>query len=99
MMKDNSSKIGLKIRLISILSIFCLLALAINQGIAQQYTKEEDYCYGFIVSAVKCENITIQDQINCKIRHLINDLLREDIPVYWASSEITTFVKEIDQDL
>lgn len=92
MMKDNSSKIGIKIRIISILSIFCLLALAINQGIAQQYTKEEDYCYGFIVSPVKCENITIQDQINCKIRHLINDLLREDIPVYWASSEITTFV-------
>jgi len=84
-------------KLISLLSVVCFLAISINQCIAQLDLEEELSCYGFIVSPVKCENVTIQDQINCKIRHVVNDLLREQIPVYWTTTDATTSVKEIDE--
>ncbi len=83
---------------ISLLIIICFLTVSTNQCIAQP-TLEELSCYGFIVSPVKCENVTIQDQINSKIRHMINDILREEIPVFWTATDIMTSVKEIGQEL
>ncbi|MCK4366075.1 MAG: hypothetical protein KAW45_08485 [Thermoplasmatales archaeon] len=90
---------GNRKKLISLLSVIILLTLSINQCIAQTDLKEELSCYGFIVSPVKYENVTIQDQINCKIRHMVNDFLREEIPVFWTTAEIAASVKEIDQEL
>lgn len=52
-------------------------------------------CYGFVVSPIKCENLTFEDQINCKIRQMINDLLREQISVFWTTTSSAASIKEI----
>jgi uncharacterized protein YoxC len=46
---------------------------------------------------VKCGNITIEEQINCKTRNMVNDLLREQIPVYWITTNVTASVRELTQ--
>lgn len=91
------SKRRLNNKIICSLIIVCFLTLTINQSIVNSEPLNDTLCYGFIVSSVRCKNVTIQDQINCKIRHVVNDLLREQIPVYWTSTDATTSVKEIDE--
>ena len=88
---------------ISSLIVICFLTLSISHCIAHpessvgsQEVGDDTLCYGFIVSPVKCENVTIQDQINCKIRHMINDLLREQIPVYWTAEDVDASIIEIN---
>ena len=88
---------------IALLIVTCFLTISINQVIAHpesiidiQRDLKDTLCYGFIVSPVKCDNVTIQDQINCKIRHLINDLLREQIPVYWTAEDVNASIIEIN---
>ena len=89
---------------IPLLIVLCFLSISVNQCIAlseHSIGGQEDggdaLCYGFIVSPVKCENVTIQDQINCKIRHMINDLLREQIPVYWTAEDVNASTIEINK--
>jgi hypothetical protein len=90
---------------IAFLIVSCFLTISINQVIAYKESSieihrdlEETLCYGFIVSPVKCDNVTIQDQINCKIRHMINDLLREQIQVYWTAEDVIASIIEIDSN-
>jgi len=89
---------GLNKKAICFLIVVCLLIVTINQSIVNSESLEDTLCYGFIVSSVRCENVTIQDHINCKIRHVVNDLLREQLPVYWTTTDATTSVREIDED-
>ncbi|MCK4364804.1 MAG: hypothetical protein KAW45_02010 [Thermoplasmatales archaeon] len=96
-MKNKLSRMKLNKKTISLISAVCFLTLSINQCTAQPDLKEELSCYGFIASPVKCENVTVQDQINCKMRHMVNDLLREQIPVYWTTIDLTAAVKEMDE--
>ncbi|MCK4365405.1 MAG: hypothetical protein KAW45_05095 [Thermoplasmatales archaeon] len=88
---------------IALLIVTCFLTISINQCIAHpessigsQEVGEDTLCYGLIASPVKCENATIQDQIGCKIRHMINDLLREQIPVYWTAEDVDASIIEIN---
>ncbi|MCK4365468.1 MAG: hypothetical protein KAW45_05415 [Thermoplasmatales archaeon] len=97
MKRKNRIKI-LNKKATSLLSIICFFILSINQCIAQPYIDDEIQCYGFIASPVKCENVTIQDQLNCKLRHMVNDFLREKIPVYWTTTDISAIIKEIDNE-
>lgn len=53
-------------------------------------------CYGFIFPNVKYENKYFENQIYCKIRHMVNDLLREEIHVFWTSSNMTINVSKIN---
>lgn len=85
-------------KIIIILLIICLFVASANQCIAQSTTTSDQLCYGFIIPSVKYENITIQDQTNCKIRHMINDLLRGQLSVYWMTTNITISVREINND-
>jgi len=82
----------------SSLIIICFLTISINQCTAHQEPPEPSSCYGFIVSSVTCENPSVENQINCKIKHMINDLLREHISVYWTSVNITASITEIGND-
>jgi len=88
----------MKKKTISLLIFICFLTVSINQCMANPEPLEDPtpLCYGFIVPMVRCRNGTIENQINCKIRHLINDLLREQIPVFWASTNLTAFIQEIN---
>lgn len=51
--------------------------------------------YGFIIPMTGYENATIENQITCKNRHLVNDLLREQIPVFWSSENFTAYISDI----
>ena len=53
-------------------------------------------CFGFIAPLNTYENITINEQINSKTRQMINDFLREQIPVYWIATNGTVKVKDIE---
>ena len=86
-------------KIISYLIIFCFFTIPISQCLAEPYTSlEETNIYGFIVPLVKSDNVTVDDKINCKIRHMINDFLREQIPVYWTTINIEVYIQKIDDE-
>jgi hypothetical protein len=60
-------------------------------SIKKQECKDEneiDNFYGFIAQNVKKEDEIFFNEINNVIYHMINDFLREDIPVYWTSENL-----------
>jgi len=84
-------------QVISILVTICFLTVALSQGTANPTFTDEALCYGFIVSPIIHKNSTIENQINCKIKHMVNDLLREQIPVYWTTTNLTILTSEMEQ--
>jgi len=90
-MNKNVKKI-----MFSIIFSLVFIISSLNHGIATKIQKENTDCYGFILPLFECENETVENQINCRIKHLINDLLREQIPVYWASTNFTALVSKIN---
>ncbi|MCK4365466.1 MAG: hypothetical protein KAW45_05405 [Thermoplasmatales archaeon] len=85
-------------KVICTIFVTCFLSVSINQCIAdiQIPEKSDPLCYGFIVSPITDGNFTIIDQTNCRIRHMINDLLREQISVYWTAESINVIIKEMN---
>ena len=66
-------------------------------GFHSYYQKENQYdCYGFVVPLPSGEQTTNETFQNNKVRHLINDLLREDIVVYWSACSFCVLSKGID---
>ena len=57
-----------------------------------------DTCYGFIVPLPSGNDSTCETFLNTKVRNLINDLLRENITVYWSSNEFLAPSKEINNN-
>jgi hypothetical protein len=84
-----------KIMFSTIFSLVIVIS-SFNYGIASKIKTENTEYYGFILPLFECENETFENQINCRIRHLVNDLLREQIPVYWASTNFTAVVSTIN---
>jgi hypothetical protein len=54
---------------------------------------EENSCYGFIIPLPSGLDTTEETLENNLVRHLINDLLRENITVYWSNKNFTTSVQ------
>ncbi|MFX1305136.1 MAG: hypothetical protein ACFE9X_17405 [Promethearchaeota archaeon] len=71
--------------------------IPINQGFSKFVSNEEfdneTMCYGFIVPYVERENETFETFINNEIRHMVNDFLREKIPVYWANNDFSATIR------
>jgi hypothetical protein len=82
-------------KIFSSLIVIFLLFLSFNHSSASKVYNEEDKSYGFIITYERVGNFTIIDQINCKIRHMINDVLREKINVYWTAENITAKISKI----
>jgi len=57
---------------------------------------EDTKCFGFIVPIVKLENKTLENDIDCRIYHMINDFLREKITVYWSAKNFSISIMKID---
>jgi hypothetical protein len=81
---------------VSIIVIALLLTLSTQQCFALQGLYSDEKCYGFVVSLVKNEDANFENQINCKIRHMVNDLLREKTSVYWISNNLNLTIREIN---
>jgi len=91
------------IKIMSVILIGIIFITSFSSAIAfNRNTKNMENsgleCYGFIVKLVK-NNIYTNDQFNCKIRHMINDILREDFQVYWTSENITVDVKDMNTNI
>ena len=82
---------------ITLLISILFLTVSINQNNASSESSGDpiNLSYGFIATSVRSENATIDNQIFCKIRHLVNDLLRENISVYWTINNITANITDI----
>ncbi len=53
-------------------------------------------CYGFVIPLPSGKYSTYETFKNSKVRHMINDLLREEITVYWSSHNFSAFSKYMD---
>ena len=53
-------------------------------------------CYGFVIPLPSGIDSTYETFKNSKVRHLINDLLREEITVYWSSGNFSVLSKDMD---
>jgi len=83
-------------KIISFLIIILFLITPISQCTTFTKTSGETTCYGFIIPQSKNENCTIADQKNCNVRNIVNDMLREQIPVFWTTTNITVKILEIN---
>jgi len=96
-MKYRLYRKGMNKKTIAILTVICFITLSISQcNAGDPKLGEDQLCYGFIVPLVRCENLSLGNQIYCKTMHMINDLLREQIPVYWMTTNMTVSIKNID---
>ncbi len=103
-MKNLLIKNKFKKKVIFYFIFICFLLPPINQCIANQkpnttekgILEESTLVYfGFIIPMTGYENATIENQITCKNRHLANDLLREQIPVFWSSENFSAYITDI----
>ena len=85
-------------KIIASLIVICFLTVSLNQYAASSEPLNDPIplCYGFVLPNAILENKTLENEIFCKIRHLVNDLLREDISVYWTSTDIVANVSDIN---
>ena len=69
----------------AILSICCVLLIFTSgiNGYVRGIHIENNSCYGIIISLPQGEDTTNETFENSRTRYLINDLLRENISVYW----------------
>ena len=86
--------------MICTLIVICFLTLSISQTTADKpnFKNSEQICYGFILSYLTSGNFSIIDQINCRVRHMINDLLREKIQIYWTIENITVNITRMNSE-
>jgi len=70
--------------------------LSVMNCVSSYNTKDEAFFYGFVISYVKLDNLTIESQINEDISHMINDLLRENLSVYWTADDKNLTIKELN---
>ncbi|MCK4365257.1 MAG: hypothetical protein KAW45_04350 [Thermoplasmatales archaeon] len=85
-------------KIIASIIVICFLSVSLNQYAVSSEPLNDSIplCYGFILPNAILDNKTLENQIFCKIRHLVNDLLREDISVFWTSSNMTINVSKIN---
>jgi len=85
-------------KIFCLLVIICFLTLSFNNSIADNSISDisAELSYGFIVSSIIDGNYTKIDKTNCKIRHMINDFLRNEIPVFWNAEELSVKIKKIN---
>jgi len=86
-----------KLKIITSFIVICFLSVSFNQYAVKSNPMDDptSLCYGFIIPNSIFENKTLENEIFCKTRHLVNDLLREDITVYWTALNISLNVCEI----
>ena len=82
------------IKSLTIFLTILFFSSAIQYTCANEIMEDELLSYGIIVPLMKIDNASIQNQINCRVRNMINDLLREQIPVYWTKINISINVSE-----
>jgi len=87
-----------KIFVILIVFIFLFSSLSINSyGIKTNNGNiNNSKIYGFITNIGPFENVRINKNKNCRTYNMINDLLRENISVYWTSEDINLLVSQFN---
>jgi hypothetical protein len=86
----------MKTKIISIICVLIIISVSSISSFGKINISENTDCYGFITTYSDFENITIKDKTNCKMRHFVNDLLREKINVYWSAENISINIKKIN---
>ena len=84
-------------KMICTLVVTFFLTVSMSQSIAdiKISDKSEDLCYGFIISPITEGNYIKMDHKNCKIRHMINDFLRNELTVYWTVEGVSSNIIKI----
>lgn len=89
----------MKTKILAIAIISILLGIVIFPAITSSPIKglevfEDSSCYGFIISVNSNQNYSIQNQISC----MINNVLRENLTVYWIKSDMTFLSKGLKEN-
>ena len=95
---NNKKKERFYKKIFSIIVVICFFVLSFPQVVTSKGFNENSKSYGFIVTYESEGNYTIIDQKNCRIRHMVNDLLRENIQVYWTIENITIYITRIHSE-
>jgi hypothetical protein len=65
---------------------------------AQNSLENDLSCYGFVIPLPQGKDTSLETFQNSKVHHLINDLLRENITVYWANNDFSAKSQSISLD-
>ena len=73
-----------------------------NNFYVKEENNNESYCwnyYGFIIPLPSGKDTSYETFLNSKVRHLINDLLRENLTVYWSTENFNALIKNIHNEI
>ncbi len=84
------------------LSFFCFLMIANSGYFAEEVPKQffpqasssNEYCYGYVISLPDTEHLINNPDLQYHTLNLINDLLRQHIPIYWSNCSMELIVKQ-----
>lgn len=65
---------------------------------AQNGLENDLSCHGFVIPLPQGKDTSLETFENSKVHHLINDLLRENITVYWVSNDFSAKSQSISLD-
>lgn len=65
---------------------------------AKNNSNNDSSCYGFIIPLPQGLDTTNETFENSRVRHMINDLLRENISVYWPKDDFSALSKTFHQE-
>ncbi|MFH1100561.1 MAG: hypothetical protein V1726_00795 [Methanobacteriota archaeon] len=80
--------------LITLLCFFILVVPSISLPARQEKLTEES-CYGFLVPLPSGTDSTAETFLNSRVRQMINDLLRENVSVFWSSSDFSVLSEDM----
>jgi len=78
------------------ISIFLLLLFPSFGIYSEEYRyKDDTVSYGFVIPLPQDDNTTSETLKNSLVRNLINDLLRENVTVYWSKDNFSALSKTL----
>ena len=97
-MKKQIAIIGIIILLNGISILSSPGSIAIDRDLTSNDEAMDFECYGFVIPLPAGDDSTYETFLNSKVRCLVNDLLRENITVYWSSCDFSVLSKEMQND-
>lgn len=75
-----------------------ILSATIVKTNSIEYIKSDE-CYGYIIPLPEGSDTTYETFKNSKVRFLINDLLRENVNVFWSINQFITKCKSVSNNI
>ena len=65
----------------------------------KEYTGVDESCFGFLIPLPAGNDTTMETLVNSRVRFLVNDLLRENVEVFWTLEPSSAMCKSLTKEM